>query len=104
MAKVDGAISSLIQGVSQQPARERRPGQCELQENMFSDPVNGLKRRGPTEFVKSLLTGTGYTFTDYDAGSLGHFIMAHKAGDIKVFDLAGVEQTVTINSGGSYLT
>ena len=104
MAKVDGSISSLIQGVSQQPERERLPGQGSLQENFSSDPVNGLTRRGPTKYIDELINSADdYTFVDYDAGSIGHFMIAHKSGDIKVFDLDGTEYTVTINSGSGYI-
>lgn len=98
MAKVDGSISSLIQGVSQQPARERLPGQGELQINCSSDPVNGLTRRGPSEFVAQLINSADdYTFEDYDAESLGHFEMAYKKGEIRVFNLDGTENTVTVD-------
>jgi len=97
MSKVDGSISSLIQGVSQQPARERLPGQAELQENCSSDPVNGLTRRGPTNYVAQLIdSADSFNFRDYDGGSLGHFEMAHKAGEIKMFNLDGTENTVTV--------
>lgn len=98
MAKVDGSISSLIQGVSQQPARERLPGQGELQVNFSSDPVNGLTRRGPTKWIDELIdSADDYLFEDYDAGSLGHFIIAHRAGEIRVFNLDGTENTVTVD-------
>lgn len=103
--KVDGSIGSLIQGVSQQPARERLPGQCSLQENFSSDPVDGLKRRGPLVWIDELLnSGSNYRFTDYDGGSLGRFIIAHTTGDIKVFDLEGNPYTMVLSSGTSYLT
>lgn len=103
--KVDGSISSLIQGVSQQPQRERLPGQCTLQENFSSDPVNGLTRRAPTAHIAKLITGMpDYTFTDYNGGSLGRFVIAFKTGDLRVFDLDGTEYTVTIASGGAYLS
>jgi len=102
MAKVDGPISSLIQGVSQQPARERLPGQCELQENLSSDPVSGLTRRGPLEHIRSLLSSADdYTFGDYDAGSLGHFIVAYKEDTIRVFNLDGTENTVTVEDNAN---
>lgn len=97
MAKVDGSISSLIQGVSQQPARERLPGQGELQINCSSDPVSGLTRRGPAEWVEGLIdSADSYTFLDYDAGSLGHYVIAHKLGEVRVFNLDGTENTVTV--------
>lgn len=105
MAKVDGSISSLIQGVSQQPDRERLPGQCAVQENFSSDPVDGLTRRGPMEFIKGLLAGSGtWRFDNYDAGSFGEYIMAYQDNNIKMFGLDGTEYPVTIESGADYIT
>jgi hypothetical protein len=96
MAKVDGVISSLLQGVSQQPARERLKGQCELQINCSSDTVRGLTRRNPTEFIKTLLTTEDtYSFFMYKGDSLGEYLVAYKAGDVRVFGLDGTEYTVT---------
>jgi hypothetical protein len=46
--KVDGSLASLVQGVSQQPPNQRRPGQHAGQVNMMSDPVRGLSRRHGT--------------------------------------------------------
>ena len=54
MAKVDGSLRSLIQGVSQQPPRTRLSGQCTAQDNMSSNPVTGLTRRPPMEEVAKL--------------------------------------------------
>lgn len=45
MAALDGAIKSLMQGVSQQVPRERLDGQVSVQVNMLSDVVNGMRRR-----------------------------------------------------------
>ncbi len=104
MSKVDGSISSLIQGVSQQPDRERLPGQCTVQENFSSNPVDGLTRRGPMEFIKGLLTGTGtWRFDNYDAGSFGEYIIAYQDNKIKVFSLDGNEHTVNVESGADYI-
>lgn len=44
-AALDGALKSIIQGVSQQVARERLDGQVALQTNMLSDVVRGMRRR-----------------------------------------------------------
>ena len=105
MAKVNGTLSSLIQGVSQQPARSRLSGQVQDQENFSSDPVDDLIRRPPTEYIATLVDDAStYTFTYHDAGSIGKYVIAHKAGSIKMFTLDGTELTVTINSGGSYIT
>lgn len=44
-ASLDGALKSIIQGVSQQVPRERLDGQVSLQTNMLSDLVRGMRRR-----------------------------------------------------------
>lgn len=44
-AALDGALKSIIQGVSQQVPRERLDGQVSLQTNMLSDVVRGIRRR-----------------------------------------------------------
>lgn len=54
MAKVDGSLGSMIQGVSQQPVRARRPGQSEEQLNIRNDEVVGLVRRSGTELLTEL--------------------------------------------------
>lgn len=54
MAKVDGSLGSLVQGVSQQPARARLPGQSERQDNVMNDEVFGMSRRpGTTTIARS---------------------------------------------------
>ena len=50
MPIVDGSLGSLVQGVSQQPERARRPGQSQEQLNIRNDEVFGLSRRSPTVF------------------------------------------------------
>lgn len=55
MAALDGAIKSLMQGVSQQVPRERLDGQVSTQVNMLSDVVNGMRRRPGARFVSQLL-------------------------------------------------
>ncbi|QDH83867.1 putative tail fiber protein [Achromobacter phage vB_AxyP_19-32_Axy09] len=45
MAAFEASYPALLQGVSQQIARERLPGQVTGQDNMLSDTVTGLRRR-----------------------------------------------------------
>lgn len=45
-----GVYQSLIQGVSQQTPQERQSGQLSAQENMLSDAVTGLRRRGGIKY------------------------------------------------------
>ena len=54
MALVSKNIPNLINGVSQQPAALRLESQGEVQENGFSDVVEGLKKRPPTKFIRKL--------------------------------------------------
>lgn len=94
MANVDGAIRSLIQGVSQQPARTRLLGQCTLQENFRSNPVEGLQRRPPSEFIANLFTdATAQQWYDVELEGK-RFIIAAGTGALRAFDTAGVSYPV----------
>lgn len=96
MAKVDGSLKSLLQGVSQQPARDRLPGQATLQENMSSDPITGLTRRPATDLVNKLLTSAEVRgWHDFNIKDGTKFIAMFTSTDVKVYDLNGVEKTVT---------
>ena len=59
MAKVKGAYSSLVRGVSEQVPHERLSGQHFEQVNFVSDPIRGLIRRRGSEFIhKQALAST----------------------------------------------
>lgn len=45
MGKISGSYESVVRGVSEQAAQNRRSGQHSAQVNMISDPVRGLSRR-----------------------------------------------------------
>lgn len=101
--KVDGSYPSLLQGVSQQPARVRLDGQCSLQENMSSNAVRGLTRRPPTHYVGELFTGANAQFFDFLVDGTTH-LLAVSNNDIQVFSTSTVEIATTIASGaGAYL-
>lgn len=80
MGLVSKSIPNLINGVSQQPASLRLESQGELQENGFSDVVDGLKKRPPTKFLKKLVKIDPYHVDDnndgyqnpYDINTEGH--------------------------------
>lgn len=55
MSKVSGSYDSVVLGVSQQVAQERRSGQHEEQVNMISDTVNGLSRRRGTVWKDEII-------------------------------------------------
>ena len=58
MALVSKSIPNFINGVSQQPPALRLASQGEVQENGYSDIVDGLKKRPPTKFKRMLNTGS----------------------------------------------
>ena len=97
--KVDGSLKSLLQGVSQQPPRDRLPGQATLQDNMLSDPVSGLTRRPPTDLIGELGTATEvrgwHTFNARDGNK---FLAWFHDNDVQVFDLNATEYDVDIDA------
>lgn len=103
--KVDGSLRSLIQGVSQQPARTRLPGQCTAQDNMSSNPVTGLTRRAPMEEIKALFEDSqNVQFYDFDLGEGNQFVIAALPGELRAFTMDGTEKTVNeISDGFDYL-
>lgn len=70
MALVSKSIPNFINGVSQQPPALRLASQGEVQENGYSDIVDGLKKRPPTKFKKGLHTGSPSSSTYLTATQL----------------------------------
>jgi len=105
MPLVSGSIPNLINGVSQQPAPIRLPSQCEEQINGYSSVVEGLKKRPPLEFVaklNSLQVGNAFIHT-INRDSTERYVVIIADEDLKVYDLAGVQKTVTFPNGTAYL-
>ena len=93
---VDGVISNLMQGVSQQNPDKRVPGQCTTQINAVNDVVDGWKRRPPTEFIANLFTSpVECRWHFYDNGTEQFIVCVFSSGSIKVFDTTGAEQEVS---------
>lgn len=108
MSKVDGALGSLIQGVSQQPARARLPGQAQEQINLSNDEVFGLTRRAPTKNVASTtyfpdtvdgapVIETGKLY-DANADRFEYLLRIGTSPLLRLFD-GGVERSVSDPSG-----
>lgn len=96
-AKVKGAITNLVNGISQQAPALRLPTQAELVENFYPTIVEGLKDRPPTEVVARLSTDT------LSEGVFSHIInrdinerytMFIEDGEIKVVAFDGTVKTV----------
>lgn len=99
---LEGTIPSLLQGVSQQIPRERKPGQLGSQVNMLADPVTSIRRRPGAVLLNN---GTGITaplsgqlFTSYvERGTDGrHLVINTATGD---WYLLGKDTGQVVNSG-----
>ncbi len=99
-------VPNLIQGVSQQPDAQRDPSQAELQVNGVSSSVEGLRKRDPSQtLAKVSATLLGDVFVHpilRDANE--KYLAVVSSNSVKVFDLAGVQQTVNAPGGYSYLS
>ena len=96
MAKVDGSLGSLVQGVSQQPPRARLPGQSEEQINVTNDEVFGLSRRSGTTLLNAgtrmPADTTGHSATE--SGTI------HMQGELYQYTLrTGVEPVLRMSKG-----
>lgn len=107
MRTAQGSYTSLIQGVSQQPAATRFEGQCEEQINMSSDATRGLCRRAPTEFIgwlSSLDSHDDWRFHDIALTDDQRYWVAYRPGTIKLFDVYTGEEVPVDNQAPYYLT
>lgn len=99
-------VPNLIQGVSQQPDAQRDPSQAELQVNGVSSSVEGLRKRDPSQTlakVSTTLLGDVFVHSILrDANE--KYLAVVSSTSIKVFDLAGAQQTVNAPGGYSYLS
>lgn len=102
-------IANLLNGVSQKPPEYRPSAQAEVQENIISDRVLGLRRRPPTKHIAQLTpTTAGYDSAfvhQVRESDTDRYYIAVVEGDLKVYDaISGAAEAVTFPSGKSYLT
>ena len=101
--RVDGSLGALLQGVSQQPVRQRLEGQVTEQTNMTADVVRMLHRRPPTQFLNKFNIGaidintTAVHYLELSSGASYYLVIppnATVAGDITMLDAdTGIENT-----------
>ena len=108
MPVVSQSIPNFLNGISQQTPTQRGINQGTEQINLQSDIVKGLSKRPPLEFIATLdgtnvYPNTVKTWT-IQRDENNKYICVFYNGGVKVFDLAGVEKTVTFPDGTSYLT
>ena len=96
-----------VQGVSQQPSKNRYPGQCTLSDNFRPDLVKGLKSRQGTQ-TKGVLTGASKNplskWHYYKRNDEEYFIEIQPSGVLKAWSPDGTVHTITVeDSAGTYL-
>lgn len=106
MALISSSIPNFVNGVSQQPFTLRLNSQGEVQENGLSTVSQGLKKRPPTKHLKKIQStplGNCFIHTiNRDASE--RYIAVLTDGDLKVYDIAGVQKTVNFPNGKGYLS
>lgn len=98
-------LPALFNGVSQQPAAVRSPSQWEAQVNATSSVVDGIRKRSPLEHVAKISTdrfGSAALHTINRDVNERYEVIVTPTG-IRVFDMDGVEKTVTAPLGWGYL-
>lgn len=98
-------IPALYNGVSQQPAPVRLSSQAEDAHNCMFSVVDGARKRSPMEHVAKLTNdrlGSAYLHAINRDVNERYEVIVTAAG-IRVFDMAGVEKTVTAPLGWGYL-
>ena len=105
---VSQSIPNFLNGMSQQTPTQRGINQGEDQVNFANNIVDGLSKRPPLDFVKTLDSSNLYPntikFWNIQRDESNQYIVEIYNGGVKVWDLDGNEKTVTIQSGASYLT
>jgi hypothetical protein len=106
MARVSGQVPNLVNGVSQQPPALRLATQADKQVNCYSTVVKGLTNRPPIEHIARIADAI-------DENAFVHIInrdtderytAVATSTDLKVYDFAGNEKTVTFPNGKGYLS
>jgi hypothetical protein len=105
MTLISTTIPNLVNGVSQQPYAMRLASQCQEQINAHSSVVEGLRKRPGTRHLAKLpaVTGSLYIHT-INRDAIEQYIVIIQNGNLRVFDLNGVEKTVSFPNGKTYLT
>lgn len=106
MSLISSSIPNFVNGVSQQPFTLRLSSQGEVQENGLSTVAQGLKKRPPTKHLKKIQTGalTDCFIHTINRDPTERYIAVVTDGQLKVYDIDGVQKTVNFPDGTSYLS
>lgn len=108
MALISQAIKNLKGGISQQPDILRYPDQGARQVNGWSSESEGLQKRPPMVFIKTLGDQAALGKSPYihliNRDEYERYYVAFTGNGIRVFDLAGNEKAVRYSANKSYIT
>jgi len=99
-------IPNLIQGISQQPDGQRDPSQGEVQINGVSSVSEGLRKRDGSKVLAKVSDtpfGDAFIHSILRDENEEYLAVITNTG-VKVYDLAGVEKTVSAPGGYGYLS
>lgn len=98
-------IPALFNGVSQQPPTLRLPSQAEEVVNCFQSVIDGTRKRPASQHVARITTGNYGTAHVHliNRDTAERYIVVVTDGDLKVYDVAGNEKTVSFPEGKAYL-
>jgi hypothetical protein len=107
MPLVSQAVPSLVGGVTQQAPSVRHPSQVTSMVNMVPSIASGLRKRIGTIHKQKLNSTLDYTNAfvhSIDRGDGERYFVVIDQGTVKVFDIEGVEKTVSFPNGLSYIS
>lgn len=99
------SVTSLVNGVSQQPEGLRFSSQCSEQVNWMPTVLRGLSKRPPTKHISALGVGAGeYRYIPINRSPTEQYVLVAGHEYLKVFDLTGTEYPVKNAAGGIITT
>ncbi|MFN3558941.1 MAG: hypothetical protein ACK4UQ_06600 [Brevundimonas sp.] len=99
------SVPALLGGISQQPPHVRSSDQLEDMKNGWASLALGLQNRAPSNHVARIMTGdvSDAHIHEINRDETEQYVAVTSDGSIRVFDLNGVEQSVSAPDGWGYL-
>ena len=105
MAVVSRAIPTLLRGISQAADNTKQADHADIQDNADSNPVIGLTKRSGLKYITNLsssaLGNVHIQTINRDVNE--RYVAIFSNGNVKVYDIDGVERTVQKPDGTTYL-
>ena len=105
MGVISRAIPTLLRGVSQTADSTKQADHADIQDNATSSPTQGLKKRSGVQYLANLQSSTigNVHIQTINRDTNERYIAVFGDETIKVYDINGVEKSVTTPDGLTYL-